>query len=365
MADEQFRQILVVCTRQLGDVLMTTPLIRAAKERWPEASVDMLGFGGTLTMLRGNPDIRELIEVPEGSTWYQSRHLIRKLWRKYDLALVAQHTDRAHLYGWVAARVRSGQVIDEPRAWWKRRLLRHTVVMTGAHGHAITEKLRLLEPWGLPVKTDVIPPPAAPLPDEVAVALRPRYVVMHAPSLVRYKQWPLEHFKSLTRMLLADGLQVVLSGGPSESDRAMVADVAQVAPPPDVLDVAGRLGFGQMVSLLKGATLYVGPDTSITHLAASLDIPVISLYGPIDPRQWGPWPPGLGPVSYVSRQLRQQAGKVIVLQGPQPCVPCNKAGCDNHVGSTSDCLLTMAPERVHEEAKLVLQQAQAQSKGSS
>jgi len=353
--EEQFKRILVVCTRQLGDVLMTTPLIRATKERWPDASVDMLGFSGTLGLLRGNSDIREFIEMPEGSGWVQSRWLIRRLWRRYELVLVAQHTDRAHLIGWVAAKVRSGQVIDEPRGWWKRRLLRHAVLMTGGHSHAVIEKMRLLEPWVQISKTDVIPPPAEPLQEELASSLAARYVVLHVPSLVRYKQWPVRHFERLTQLLIGQGLQVVLSGGPSASDRSQVAQVAQVSPPPRVLDMAGKLGFGQLTTLLKGALLYVGPDSSITHLAASLDIPVISLYGPIDPRQWGPWPPSQGPVvPYQSRDTRQQARKVIVLQGPQPCVPCNKAGCDNHVNSRSECLETMAPERVFAEAMTVL-----------
>ena len=88
--DDGFERILVVCTRQIGDVLLTTPLIHAAKARWPEPTIDVLGFGGTLGMLRGNPDVAELIEVPAGSGWVASRALIRRLWRRYDLALVAQ-----------------------------------------------------------------------------------------------------------------------------------------------------------------------------------------------------------------------------------------------------------------------------------
>jgi len=78
---DRFERILVVCTRQLGDVLLTTPLIRAARERWPAAVIDVLGFGGTLGMLRGNPDIGELIEVPAGSGWVASRRLFGRLWR--------------------------------------------------------------------------------------------------------------------------------------------------------------------------------------------------------------------------------------------------------------------------------------------
>ena len=69
--DDRFDRIIVICTRQIGDVLLTTPLIHAAKERWPEAAIDVLGFGGTLGMLRGNPDVAELIEVPAGSGWWR------------------------------------------------------------------------------------------------------------------------------------------------------------------------------------------------------------------------------------------------------------------------------------------------------
>ena len=57
-------------------------------------------------MLRGNPDVAELIEVPAGSGWVASRRLIRRLWRRYDLALIAQYSDRAHLYGFAAAKRR-------------------------------------------------------------------------------------------------------------------------------------------------------------------------------------------------------------------------------------------------------------------
>ena len=117
---DRFERILVVCTRQLGDVLLTTPLIRAARERWPAAAIDVLGFGGTLGMLRGNPDVGELIEVPAGSGWIASRRLLGRLWRRYDLALIAQYSDRAHLYGFAAAKRRSGQVTREAKSWWKR-----------------------------------------------------------------------------------------------------------------------------------------------------------------------------------------------------------------------------------------------------
>ena len=157
-AADRFDCILVVCTRQLGDVLLTTPLIRAARERWPAARIDVLGFGGTLGMLRGNPDVAELIEVPAGSGWWASRALIKRLWRAYDLALIAQYSDRAHLYGFAAAKRRAGQVTDEPKSWWKRALLEHAVRMNDDQSHSVLEKLRLLAPWVEPTAVRLVPP---------------------------------------------------------------------------------------------------------------------------------------------------------------------------------------------------------------
>ncbi|MEO7115849.1 MAG: glycosyltransferase family 9 protein [Caldimonas sp.] len=349
-ADDRFDRILVVCTRQLGDVLLTTPLIRAAKERWPDARIDVLGFGGTLGMLRGNPDVAELIEVPAGSGWVASRRLIARLWRRYDLALISTYSDRAHLYGFAAAKRRAGQVTDEAKSWWKRALLEHAVRMNDDQSHSVLEKLRLLAPWVEPKDVRLVPPPPAPLPDDVADALVAPYVVMQAPAAVAYKQWPVAHWRELVAALVERGLQVVLTGAPSPGDRALVGAVRSGFDAARVLDVAGRLDLDQVGALLRGAVAYVGGDTSITHLAAAVDIPVIALYGPINPRYFGPWPPSkTAEVPYVDRGFVQRAGKVVVLQGSMPCVPCDRAGCDDRNDSTSLCLLTMAPARVVEQ----------------
>ena len=352
---DRFERILVVCTRQIGDVLLTTPLIRAAKERWSGATIDVLGFGGTLGMLRGNPDVAELIEVPAGSGWFASRALIRRLWRRYDLALIAQYSDRAHLYGFAAARRRSGQVTDEAKSWWKRALLEHRVRMNDSQSHSVVEKLRLLEPWYAPGGAALVAPAAGDLPADFAARLRSPYAVLQAPTAVAYKQWPIAHWRELVEALVARGLQVVLTGAPSPADRSVVDAVRSGFAGERVVDAAGALDLNQVGTLLRGAAVYVGGDTSITHLAAACDVPVVALYGPIDPRYFGPWPPNPTlDVPYVSHALVQRAGKVVVLQGTPPCVPCNRAGCDDRNDSRSVCLETLAPSRVLAEVDRVL-----------
>ena len=122
--------------------------------------------------------------------------------------------------------------------------------------------------------------------------------------------------------------------------------------------------MNQVGTLLRGAVAYVGGDTSITHLAAAVEIAVIALFGPINPRYFGPWPPSeIAVVPYANRGDAQRAGRVVVLQGSMPCVPCDRAGCDDHNDSTSLCLLTMAPSRVVEQVDRIVAAREASAEG--
>jgi heptosyltransferase-3 len=340
------RAILVVVTRQIGDVLLTTPLIRAAKARWPEAAIDVLGFQGTLGMLEGNTDVRELIAMPPRLGLMRGLRWMARLWKRYDLAFVADVGDRAHIIGAIAARERAGIVpANSGSNWWKKALLGHSVAAAGDLGdvHVVREKLALLQPWQRDATAAVVPPPAAPLPDALRSRLAPGFVIVHAPSMWPYKQWPATHFRELIAQIAAAGRQVVLTGGPSAQDRELVASLANEK----AID-AGVLGFGQLVTLMREAALYVGPDTSVSHLAASTGVPVVAIFGPTNPVRWSPWP-AEGSVALTKRGPVQKTGNVILLQSELHCVPCGRAGCEDHRQSRSDCLVNIRPERVMAE----------------
>jgi ADP-heptose:LPS heptosyltransferase/O-antigen ligase len=351
--------VLVVCTRQIGDVLLTTPLLRAAHERWPQARLDVLAFAGTAGMLRGNPDVRTLLEFPARLGWHGLRSLVERLWRRYDLALVADPGDRAHLIGWVAAPVRSGIVpAGGASNWLKRLALDHVVESAGDRGtlHVTAEKQALLGPWqasgALP---QVVPPPAVPLPAVLAAQVRPGAVVVHAPSMWPYKQWPIGHFEALVAALLAQGRQVLLTGSGSARDQQCIAPLRALAPAPQLLDLSGQLDFNELAGVLAGAALYIGPDTSVSHLAAATGVPVIAIFGPTNPQRWAPWPAQpQAQVLFARSAAVQQAGNVTILQGRQPCVPCGRAGCEDRRDSRSDCLQSITPAQVLREAQRIL-----------
>jgi len=363
---EDFARILFVVPAQLGDVLLCTPAIHAARLRWPQARIDVLGFAGTLGLLEGNPDVNDLVEIRASadSNWRTKLREAWRLWRRYDLAVVARTSDRAHLVGWLAAPLRSVLLPYRTSGGaWKRRVAKFSLV-EAAGTPVVLNNLALLSPWvETPEKPALRPPPPVPLPAPLDEQLRHPCVVVHVPSMWRYKQWPVAHFRQVVEGLLADRVQVVLTGSGSANDLALVAPLRDAGTEPDLIDLAGRLRLRELRALLDRADAYLGPDTSVTHLAAAVGLPIVTVFGPSRPDHFGPWPrehPATQP--WQPRAQRQQVGEVVVLQGPDrpdapQCVPCNGMGCEQRVDGPSHCLEGLPPERVLEELRRILSES--------
>ena len=375
------KKVLFIATRQIGDVLVTTPLIKQARELWPEAEFHFLGYRGKLDMLKGNPDIAELIETSDRPGFGEYLSLFNRLFQRYDLAIVTQPSDRAYFYGLVAAFRRVGVLGGHPQGLteqdkakksksdkqnaWKKAICLHTVDVDYFGQHVITEKLRLLEVFyknvqGLFSKPiSVVPPVGEVLTPVIASQLRSPYVVVHPGPLTAYKRWPLAYWQNLVTWLTQQGWQVVLSASPAKQDLQLNQDIVSLldeATRQNVVNVAGKLSIPQARSLIQGAHLYIGVDTSITHLAAACNIPTVALFGPTPPSNFGPWPNGfIGKQPYQLRARTQTVGNVTILQGPGECVPCRKAGCEDRPDSRSECLDLLEPNQVIEAIQKITQ----------
>ena len=117
------RSVLVVCTRRIGDVLLTTPVVRSLKRAYPEAAIDMLVFDGTQDAVAANPDIHRIWTIAGRPEIGPHLALLRLLWRRYDLALSVLAGDRPTFHAWTAGRYRIGTLLDDRKSWWKRKLL--------------------------------------------------------------------------------------------------------------------------------------------------------------------------------------------------------------------------------------------------
>ena len=375
------KKVLFIATRQIGDVLVTTPLIQQARELWPEAEFHFLGYRGKLDMLKGNPDIAELIETSDRPGFGEYLSLFNRLFQRYDLAIVTQPSDRAYFYGLVAAFRRVGVLGGHPQGLteqdkakksksdkqnaWKKAICLHTVDVDYFGQHVITEKLRLLEVFYKNVQDlfskpiSVVPPAGEALTPVIASQLRSPYVVVHPGPLTAYKRWPLAYWQNLVTWLTQQGWQVVLSASPAKQDLQLNQDIVSLldeATRQNVVNAAGKLSIPQARSLIQGAHLYIGVDTSITHLAAACNIPTVALFGPTPPSNFGPWPNGfIGKQPYQLRARTQTVGNVTILQGPGECVPCRKAGCEDRPDSRSECLDLLEPNQVIEAIQKITQ----------
>jgi len=343
-------RILVVALRRLGDVLLTTPLIRSLKRAWPDATIDALVFLGTEGILQGNPDIAHVLTLPERASRGESFASLRTLWRAYDLAISTQGGDRPTLFAWAAARRSAGFVeASGLMSTMKRIGLDHPVPLTGMV-HRVAEVLRLAEALSVPGVAEVVPPRAQP----VRGPERP-YAVIHAAPMFRYKRWTEEGWRGLANGLAARGLAVVATTGPGEAERRYLDQVWDGATHVQRVD---PLSWGELAGLITGAQLYVGPDTSVTHLAAATGTPTVALYGPTDPRLWGPWPARGLDRPWEAAGTVQNRGNVWLVQNPGSCpwsiLPCQQEGCERRLDSYSRCLDELAVSQVLSAADAAL-----------
>ena len=344
-------RILVITLRRLGDVLLTTPLIRAIRRGFPQATLDVLAFRGSAPILEGNPDIDHVRTMPERPSAGETLALVRDLWRRYDLALSTQVGDRPTFFAWVAARRRIG-VVPPPGAtgaWWKRHI-HDASIAPAPDSHRVTQLLQLATALGLEPVAEIVCPQRASVAE---FAPRQPYAVVHASPFYRYKRWTDAGWRALARGLIERGLAVVASEGPDPAERAYMDGLWGAADVP-VARTHGRPDWASLAALLAGARVYVGPDTSVTHLAAATGCPTVAIYGPVNPRLMGPWPVGGLSEPWNPAGTIQHRGNVWVVQNPLPCLPCEKLGCAGHLDSHSQCLDELSARQVLAAVDLAL-----------
>lgn len=344
------KRILVVVTRRIGDVLLTTPLIRSLKRAWPDTKIDALVFAGTEGILANNPDLEQIITIGQHPTLRQHFGLILRLWRKYDIALSTMSSDRPTLYARVAGKYCAGEVDAGSKHQWKRMLLSQSVQTDTVNTHTVLMHLRLADLLGIPRSHEVVV--AWNAMDEETVSKivgfdpeKQAYVVLHVHPMYVYKAWRREAWVELADWLNRQSLRIVLTGGNSEQEIADVRNLL-VLLPRDTVDVAGKLNFSSVAYLLSKACAFIGPDTAVTHLAAAAGTPTIAIFGPSNPVKWGPWPKNYEEDRnpYEMRGT-QRINNVVLLQGTGDCVPCMEEGCERHIASLSDCLQKLPSTR--------------------
>jgi ADP-heptose:LPS heptosyltransferase len=284
-------KILVVQLRRLGDVLLTTPLLRALKTHLPRATVHVLVEPAHARILRGNPYVDEVIDPRGGPilAW-------RLRTARYDAVLDCLGTPGTARLAWLSgARRRIGfrrpgrtvfysQAIDAP----------------GERLYSALEKLLLAGPLGVQetdCRLDLVAAPqdrreAQATLAGVGVSAGDILVAFSPVSRRRDKAWPPDRFAALCdRWHTREGWRFLAMCGPGEEGQ--VRSVLRSARSPAAHLVPRTApSLGGLRAIMESCRLYLGNDNAIRHIAIAASRPTAAVFGRPNPASWTP--PGSG-----------------------------------------------------------------------
>lgn len=345
-------KILLVRLREIGDVVFTTPALRALRSRFPTAHLAYLVEPTAAPVVAHNPHIDELLVVPRGrglGGWRSDVALGRRLRAQgYDVAIDFHGGPRASLLTWLSGAPRRIGYEVSGRAWmYTDRVARPRELRAR---HSVENQWDLLAPLGVAAADRTAFPVEMPVDDTAAARVHERLqdagvtgddriLVMHVSAGNPFRRWPLDHFVRVARELGArPRRRVIVTSGPSEREAAahVVAQSGAVS--------CGEFSLAELRALLDRAALYIGGDSGPLHIAATTRVPIVGLYGPTLPARSAPW-----------RDPRLPLGSIDA--GALPCRPCDQRVCapgdfrcltgiePATVIAAAERLLALAPER--------------------
>lgn len=281
-------KILIVRLSAIGDVVMASPLIRALRDKYPEAYIAWLAQAEAVPLLAANPRLDEVIVWPRGEwqrLWRERRYLkllkaVRSFRRElrargFDRVLDIQGLMKSGLLAWMSgAPERVGLGSREGSA----RLMTRVVDKPQGDKRIGSEYRRMAEALGL--KTESFEMDVALSAGDGRFAddfvarhgLQAGYAVICPFTTRPQKHWIEARWPELTARL---DLPVVMLGGPG--DREAAARIAGGGA--EIIDMAGETSLSQAAALISRARLLVGVDTGLMHMGIAFRVPTIAIFG--------------------------------------------------------------------------------------
>ena len=353
-------RVLLIRLRLIGDVVLSTPVIRALRRRFPAATLTYLVERDAAAVVIGNPHLDEVLVVERTSGLTRVADDIRLAWklrrRRFDVVIDMHGGPRSSWLTFATGAPHRIGYAMPGRRWMYTRTVGRPRELRPRHS--------VLNQWDLLSAVEGwVPEDPAPARDAVemtadaaadariaarldACGVRPEHevIVVHVSANNPFRRWPEPAFMELVAGLAkaAPTRRLVLSSGPSDRHAARrIAAGARALLPADaaarVLDF-GEFDLAELRSLIARSRLFVGGDTGPLHVAATTATPVVAVYGPTLPVRSTPW---RDPV------LITESVEVAGL----PCRPCDQRVC---APGDYRCLTTLAPAAVLAAAERAL-----------
>jgi ADP-heptose:LPS heptosyltransferase len=343
--------------REIGDVVFTTPAIRALRQRFPDAYITYVVEPSAAPVVAGNPHLSSVI-VARGRRGFAGAlddlALVRRIRsEQYDLVIDFHSGPRSSLIAWLSGTPRRIGYDVPGRGWmYTTRVARPRAIRAR---HAVANQWDLLTTLDIPAPDPVLSPaemPAAPRAADavsarlsaLGVARDDEVIVLHVSAGNPFRRWPGDAFASLIAMLVArhPRSRTIVVSGPSEREAAarVIADAQASLGAADRGRVlpAQEFTLDELRALMDRAALYIGGDSGPLHIASTSTVPIVGIYGPTLPVRSEPWRAPRWP---------SEASEVDGLA----CRPCDQRVC---VHGDFRCLAWLAPEQVLDAAERAL-----------
>lgn len=342
--------VLIFQPDHLGDILLSQPAVRLLRRRYPESHLVAVVGPWSQTIASIAWPVDEIVTLPfPGFTRTTSGSLLTPyvLLRNEARRLDAFHPRSAYVLrpdGWWAAWLASLVSPEVVTANNRRAAAFATrIAEIGDEDHATVRAFRIAaggQPTTLPTweTTPLALPNSESSADEAGWLLRrhqvsERYAVVHPGSGAAVKEWPVHRWTAVIDDLVRDGLHAVVTGSPAEAEAcAEIADRSA-----HCTSLAGQTAVPVLVEVLRSASIVLGPDCGPLHLAVATGTPTVHLFGPSDPRRYGPW----------GDPRHHQ-----VVRADWRCPRCGDLSADRPSGC--GCMLAITPRDVVEAARSVL-----------
>ena len=339
-------KILILKFRNIGDVLLITPLLSNLKQYYPDSQIDVAVNKGTEPMISLNPNVSNVIIYDRDLI--KSLSPVKKLlqeikfsldFRKehYDMVINLTEGDRGAQISWFSrAPIRIGH---SNKNWVFRNAFTHYLPKQKLR-HTLETNLDPLRVLNIPINNK-----------KVEIFWNKIDESLVGDQLLRTKQFIHIHpvsrwlFKCIADQTMAKIIdycemelkaKVIITAAPVQAELDKVDSILSLCQS-NPINLSGELSLKQTATLNKKAKLFIGVDTAIMHMSAANDIPVFAFFGPSGTDHWGPWDNDMMQSTYTERNGFQIMGKHRVFAESRDCQPCGQDGCNGT--KISDCLM--------------------------
>ena len=316
------KRILITRTDRLGDVVLSTPVIRALRQVYPRAYIAFMVRPENKDIVSNNPDVDETIIYDKygrhKSLWKTLKFAFYLKKKKFDMAIALHPTNRVHIIMYTAG-------IPE-RIGYERNMayfLTKKIAHTKQYGkrHEIDYNLDMLRNAGISCEGVERKPYIVTGDNDKKMidavkrtcCLGDKIIAFHVGASCVSKRWPVKRFAEVAdRLYQKYKYDIVLVGG-DDSEKMSAEMIASMKG--KAVDLTGSLMLGELAELLSRCNLFISNDSGPVHVAVAVNTPTISIFGRNSP--------GLSPLRWAPVGEKDKS-----LYNPPDCDICLAHACD-------------------------------------